>query len=245
MRVVTATIIGFAIAELNIYLVSAVLHRGMCHRSIDFHPLLERAVCIWLWLTVCTSPLSWIAAHKQHHANSDTERDPHAPGIKGFWRVLLLTWYYVTRWYRANRPEANRRYLRGWRQKRLFMILEQPSIIMSYFYLQLLVSSLLGPPWIAFWLARYVTYLLASGYVNAVGHTFGERPYGRSGTDSVGRWQKVAGYLMGGEPLGHNYHHRYPMSPTFCRSTFDPGFWFAVQILCGVPRDHYTRLERQ
>jgi fatty-acid desaturase len=72
--------------------------------------------------------------------------------------------------------------------------------------------------------------------VNAVGHTWGERPYGDSGTDSIGAWQKLAGYLTGGEPLGHNFHHRYPASPSFRPSSFDPGLWFAVRILRGVPR---------
>ena len=235
-QIAGAALLGLAIAEFNIYLVTAVVHRGMCHHAIEYPVLLKRAVSVWLWLTVCTSVLGWIAAHLHHHANSDTEKDPHAPCVKGFWRVLLLTWYYVTRWSRVNREQAESRYLKVFGKERLLQFLENPVVVVTYFYLNILVSIVLGPVGIAFWLARFVPYLLASGYVNAVGHTAGERPYGASGTDSVGVWQKLAGYLVGGERLGHNFHHRYPTSPTFRPRNFDPGFWFAVRILRGVPR---------
>jgi fatty-acid desaturase len=46
----------------------------------------------------------------------------------------------------------------------------------------------------------------------------------------------VCGYLVGGEPLGHNFHHRFPTSPTFRQTGFDPGLWFSMRILRGVPR---------
>ncbi len=235
-NVAIAFFIGLIIAELNLYLVTAVLHRGMCHKAIVYPTYLTRSVAVWLWLTVCTSPLAWIASHLHHHANSDTTEDPHAPGIKGFWRVLLLTWYYVPRWARNNWAHAEERYLRIFRNDRIFHLMERPLATRLNFHLQLAGSFLLGPAAVAFWIGRFMPYLLASGYVNAAGHTLGERHFANHGTDSRGVWQKICGYLIGGEPLGHNFHHRYPTSPTFRQNAFDPGLWFSIRILGGVPR---------
>jgi stearoyl-CoA desaturase (delta-9 desaturase) len=162
--------------------------------------------------------------------------DPHAPAVKGFWQVLLLTWYYVPHWARDNWPHAERRYLGVFRDNRMFHMMEHPVATGLNFNLQLFGSLLLGPVAIAFWIARFMPYLLASGYVNAVGHTFGMRPFPNQGTDSCGMWQKLCGYLIGGETLGHNFHHRYPASANFRQTGFDPGLWFSIRILRGIPR---------
>lgn len=237
-------LIGLAISLLNVYLVTAVLHRGMCHRSITYPDWLKRSIAIWLWLTVCTSPLGWIAAHLHHHANSDTVEDPHAPAVKGFWQVLLLTWYYVPHWARENKELSEQRYLGLFRHEALLRWLDHPWIVGANFYVQAIGSLILGPSAIAFWIGRFVPYLLESGYVNSVAHTSGVRPYGAAGTDAKGLVQKMFGYLIGGEPLGHNYHHRYPGSARFRIDRFDPGFWFAVRVLRGIPRDATARSER-
>jgi fatty-acid desaturase len=232
-----AFLAGASIAEFNLYLVTAVLHRGMCHRAIAYPALVRSGVALWLWLTVSTSTLSWIAAHLHHHANSDQDEDPHAPSSKGFWHVLLLTWYYVPHWARENWEGAAQCYLAQFRSERLLWWLERPAIFRLNFYFQIFGSLFVGPVAATFWLSRFVPYVLASGYVNAVGHTLGARPYGAVGTDATGVWQTIAGYLIGGEPLGHNFHHRHPSSGRFRLDRFDPGLWFAIHVMRGVPRN--------
>jgi stearoyl-CoA desaturase (delta-9 desaturase) len=233
--VALGALLGFVVCELNQYLTSAVLHRGLCHGAIRYPAWFNRTVAGWLWLTACVPPLTWIAAHRHHHANSDTEDDPHAPCEKGVWSVMLLTWYYVTRWAREHRRFAEERYLRAFRDERFLRLLDGKAASYANFYLQLGLSLLAGPAWLAFWFARIVPYMLLSGYVNAVGHTWGERPYRNLGTDAAGPLLTCLAYLMGGEPLGHNYHHRHPSSPTFRPRRFDPGYWFAVRVLRGTP----------
>lgn len=237
-----AALAGFLVCELDNYLTSAVLHRGLTHGALRYPPWLTRAVAVWLWLTVCVPPLSWIAAHRHHHAHSDTEDDPHAPGLAGLWQVMLLSWYYVTRWARAHRDLAERRYLRAFRQERLLHFLDGKWVCYVNFYGQIALSLLLGPAALAFWFCRLVPYMVMSGYVNAVGHTYGERPYPNLGTDAANSWQIALGYLIGGEPLGHNYHHRFPGSATFRPARFDPGYWFATAVLRGRPRRAGRRL---
>jgi hypothetical protein len=77
--------------------------------------------------------------------------------------------------------------------------------------------------------------MLAIGYLNAVGHTRGARRFDNLGTDAVGFGQTLVALLLAGEPLGHNYHHRFPGSATVRPGRFDPGHWFATRILRGVP----------
>lgn len=233
--VLLAFLAGLAVCELNLFLTTAVLHRGMTHGAITYNKLFERLTVLWLWLTVCIPPLTWIAAHKHHHAHSDTEEDPHAPGEKGVWRVILLTWYYVPRWARRHWEYAETHYLRPFQDEKLYRFLDRPAVALTNFYLQIALSLLLGPIALAFWLGRIVPYMIGSGYVNAVGHTFGERPWPNLGTDASRLWHKLFGYLIGGEPLGHNFHHRHPRSPSFRPERFDPGLWFATRVLRGKP----------
>ena len=234
-QVAWAALVGLAVCELNLYLTTAVLHRGLCHGAITYPPWGKRAVAVWLWLTGCIPPLSWIAAHLHHHARSDTHDDPHSPSVKGFWRVALLTWYYVPAWMRRHRDFARRRYLRAFERERILHLLDHSVAANVNFYGQLLGSVVLGPPAIAFWLARIGPYVALSGYVNSVAHTFGKRPYDNLGTDAEGGLQTLMGYLVGGESLGHNYHHRHPGNANFRPNARDPGFSFATTVLRGVP----------
>jgi stearoyl-CoA desaturase (delta-9 desaturase) len=231
-----AIIAGFVLCELNNYLTSAVLHRGLCHGAIRYPAWLGRAAVVWLWATACVPPLSWIAAHRHHHANSDTEDDPHAPGRKGFWMVLLFTWYYVTRWARRNPEVARRKYLGSFAGERLLRALDDKWVCYVNFYGQIAISIALGPVALVLWLWRVPVFMVLNGYVNAVGHTHGERHYPNLGTDAAGPLLVFFGYLIGGEPLGHNYHHRFPATANFRPGRFDPGYWFATRVLRGVPR---------
>lgn len=235
-QILLAGLLGFLVCEVGQYLTTAVLHRGLTHGAIRYPPWLGRSVAVWLWLTACIPPLTWIAAHRHHHANSDTEDDPHSPSRKGVWKVILLSWYYVTRWVRSNREYAESHYLRPFRRERLLRWLDRQDVCYVNFYSQIVLSVLAGPLGVAFWLGRVPTYILMSGYVNAVGHTYGDRPYDNLGTDASRPWQVFFGYFTGGEPLGHNYHHRFPSSPKFRPRRFDPGYWFAIRVLRGKPR---------
>jgi fatty-acid desaturase len=225
--------LGLVCCTLNWYLTSAVLHRGLCHRAISFPRWLSHSVATWLWLTACVTPLTWIAAHLHHHAKSDTHEDPHAPGIKGFWRVTLLTWYYVPQWMSSHLNLANERYLKQFGKNSLLRFLNMPSVAGANFYGQIVLSLILGPLTTVFWICRIVPYMFFSGYMNAAGHRLGVRPYNNLGTDAHSWVQKLIGYLVGGEPLGHNYHHAFPSSATFRPRAFDPGLWFATRVLRG------------
>jgi stearoyl-CoA desaturase (delta-9 desaturase) len=221
------------LCELDLLLTSAVLHRGLAHRAIVYPRWIERAVCVWAWLSEFARPLSWIASHRHHHAHADTTEDPHSPWRKGAGRVVLLTWYYVTAWTDANRGLARERYLGEFEDDRLLQLLDRPGVAAVNFYGQLTLS-LLHPLALGFLAGRLLPYMLAIGYMNAAGHTLGSRRHGNLGTDARGFWQTVAALALAGEPLGHNHHHRFPRSATFRPGRLDPGHWFATRVLRGV-----------
>jgi stearoyl-CoA desaturase (delta-9 desaturase) len=84
------------------------------------------------------------------------------------------------------------------------------------------------PLWVGFLAAgvHAVMYVMLSGAINAVGHTYGKRPYENSATN----FQLLA-LVTAGEGL-HNNHHAAPTSARFAlhRGEVDPGSWL-VRVL--------------
>jgi stearoyl-CoA desaturase (Delta-9 desaturase) len=226
---------GLLVCQLDLLLTSAVLHRGLAHRALTFPRGLERAVCVWAWLSEFARPLAWIATHRHHHAHADTPDDPHAPGIRGAWKVTLLTWRYATAWADANPRLAAARYLGEFRDERLLRFLDRRDVASVSFYGQV-VLGVLYPVALGFLIGRVVPYMLSIGYMNAAGHRLGSRRHDNLGTDARGLWQTLAAFWLAGEPLGHNHHHRFPGGASFRPGRLEPGHWFATRVLRGVAR---------
>jgi stearoyl-CoA desaturase (Delta-9 desaturase) len=72
-----------------------------------------------------------------------------------------------------------------------------------------------------------VAYLGISAAVNAVGHTYGKRPYDNLATNN--QW---LAWISGGEGL-HNNHHAAPTSARFSLAggQVDPGWWLIRLLL--------------
>ena len=70
-------------------------------------------------------------------------------------------------------------------------------------------------------LVHFVCYLSLTGAVNAVAHTFGDRPADHSATNLT--WLAI---LTGGEG-NHNNHHAAPTAARFSfrKGEFDPSWW--------------------
>ncbi len=76
---------------------SILLHRYYSHKTIKKVPVWYE----WLWGWIMTmvgsrSIIGWVSAHRMHHKFSDTEKDPHSPAIKGFWRIFFHIWHVPT-----------------------------------------------------------------------------------------------------------------------------------------------------
>ena len=64
--------------------ISMMLHRYYSHKSFKLNSVTKWFLTIFAILAGRGSPLGWVYLHRQHHAYSDTEKDPHSPHNKNF-----------------------------------------------------------------------------------------------------------------------------------------------------------------
>lgn len=72
--------------------ISVGYHRYFTHRSFITTPQIEILMLFFGLICGGRSALTWAAVHRMHHANADTEDDPHSPLYVGVWRVLTSRW---------------------------------------------------------------------------------------------------------------------------------------------------------
>ena len=187
----------------------------------------------------------WAAVHRKHHAATDTADDPHSPIVHGFWRVQLgnVGLYKKV----AGDEAAVTRYARDLPADRLDRALFDHALLGLGIGIAIAMAftSLVGLGWQVGLLGaglHAVIYVMSSGAVNAVGHTFGSRPQDNSATNG-----QLLALVTGGEGL-HNNHHAAPTSATFAlHGELDPGWWL-VRVLrragLATVRHEDTKLEQ-
>lgn len=94
MGVFETLLVGFIWYQVIAHVgISAGLHRYFAHRAFKAGSVYETIVLTLATFAGARSPIGWIAAHRMHHAHSDTEDDPHSPSFRGFWTVMLSMWH--------------------------------------------------------------------------------------------------------------------------------------------------------
>src|SRR5438128_10163351 len=66
----------------SVFFQSLFQHRYAAHRMFTMNPRVERGMHLFAYLVQGPSyltPRGYAIRHRQHHAFSDTERDPHSP----------------------------------------------------------------------------------------------------------------------------------------------------------------------
>ena len=229
VRIITPLLVGFAVTQVSTLTTSAYLHRSLAHKAVQFRPGFALFLRCFLWLTTGVKAREWAAVHRKHHAFTDEEADPHSPVRLGWVRVQLPNfWLYrrvandpitVEKWGRDLAPDK-------WDR---LMFDRGP--------LGLLISPALLSLWLGWWQGplafgfHVVCYVLLSGAINAVGHTFGRRPFSNSATNL--HWLAA---LTSGEGY-HNNHHGLPTSARFGAKWFDfDAAWWLIKTAerCGL-----------
>lgn len=204
MGYIVATLL---LTHVTIASVTIFLHRHQTHRALTLHPAVSHFFRFWLWLTTGMVTREWVAVHRKHHANCETENDPHSPQIWGIWRVLFGgVGLYRRETQIADTLEAfgrgtpddwvERRIYSRYRYTGLFIML---AIDVALFGLAGLAIYAVQIAWIPFW---------AAGVINGVGHYWGYRNFE---TQDASRNIFPLGILVGGEEF-HNNHHAYQYS---------------------------------
>lgn len=174
---------------------SAIYHRLLSHRSYQAPQWWEKAGTLIGTLGGVGSSITWVAIHRAHHRWVDTERDPHSPKHKGWFRVQWLIMF--------NQPSLRlvpdllrsqfhtKMHSHYWSIHAVYAALLWLVDPMSVVYAHLVPAAML---------------FHAGGFINTMGHSWGWQDH--HGRDSSVN-NPVLGVLVWGEGW-HNNHHANP-----------------------------------
>jgi stearoyl-CoA desaturase (delta-9 desaturase) len=219
-----ALLVAFATAQLATFATTVYLHRALSHRAIALHPGVSFAFRVVLWLTTGIKARQWVAVHRKHHAHTDVEGDPHSPRLLG-WRTVQVGNVGLYRAV-ANDEAQVRQYARDLPADRWDRaVLDRGWLGLALGLVTVCVA--LGPLWgLLAALVHGALYLQLNAAVNAITHTFGERPHENGATNL----QSLA-LVTSGEGLHNNHHHApYSAKLSFRRGEVDPA-WPAIALL--------------
>jgi stearoyl-CoA desaturase (delta-9 desaturase) len=223
-----------AVTHVTIVAVTVYLHRHSAHRALELHPVLKHFFRFWLWLTTGMTTKQWTAVHRKHHADCETEEDPHSPQIFGLSKVLWqgAELYKMS----ATKPEILERYGKGtpddWMERHVY----SGHSVFGIGLMMIIDLALFGVAGLTIWAIQMVWIpFFAAGVVNGIGHYWGYRNFE---CPDAARNLLPWGILIGGEEL-HNNHHTYPNSAKLSVKPweFDIGWlWIRLFQLFGLAR---------
>jgi fatty-acid desaturase len=200
-------------------------HRMLTHQSLRVPRWLRYTIATLGVLAMEGGPITWVATHRRHHANSDRFGDPHN-GRRGL-RWSQLEWLYQPNEARPTADEMEHLTpdLYG---DPYYRFLERTNL---YWQIGLGLTLLLlgGWSWVIWGMfVRVVFTIHITGLVNSVAHNFGYQTY-QTGDQSRNNWWVAL--LTWGDGW-HNNHHAFPASARHGLRWFevDPT-WLAICLL--------------
>ena len=213
--------------QITIACVTLYLHRSQTHRAVQFHPVVNHVMRLWLWFTTGMVTRQWVAIHRKHHQRSDQEGDPHSPQIYGIWRVLFGGAFL---YHSASKDTAMVDLLskdcpNDWIERNLYSAHSRLGIL-----LMLVIDLVLFGPWgLVVWGIQMIWIpFWAAGVVNGLSHWWG---YRNVETPDTSRNLIPWAFWIGGEEL-HSNHHADGANAKFSQRwwEFDIG-WMYICIL--------------
>jgi stearoyl-CoA desaturase (delta-9 desaturase) len=218
----------------SLFLHSFFLHRYGTHRQFSMSHRMERFFFILTYLCQGSSfldPKAYAIIHLEHHAHSDTPKDPHSPlnfsilkwgldfPIAVFRMMKYLRYVFAEVYY--GRSELLKLYsdkkFPGWPHFEKFASSRFSSLLFIIIY-AFIYFSLASSWW--FWVFFPITVLSGpaqGAIVNWCGHIWGYRRYKLSDNS---RNTPVLNVVMLGE-LNQNNHHKDPDNPNFAKAWYE------------------------
>lgn len=234
-----ALILGFFVGHwiLSVFFQTFFLHRYAAHRMFTMSPRAERVFHLLTFVFQGSSylnPRGYAILHREHHAFSDTERDPHSPHF--FTNVGTMMLHTAKRYGGLVRgtiqPEP--RFEGGvpsW--PALERIADFWPVRLGWGVLYTLFYFRFAPHWACYALlpVHYLMGPVHGAIVNWCGHKYGYRNFG---SDDRSRNTLAFDFLTLGE-LFQNNHHRFGMAPNFAARWFevDPT-WMAIRLFAAL-----------
>jgi stearoyl-CoA desaturase (Delta-9 desaturase) len=219
---------GFTAVNLGLlvgfYLVTAIgitagFHRLFTHRSFTANPVLRASLAITGSMAFEGGVISWVAAHRRHHAFTDQPGDPHSPyeyggGVWGRLRGAVhahMGWLFRADSTSVERyaPDLAADPMLGWIDKAFplwcVLSLGLPTLI-GWLITGTAAGALTALLWgglVRVFLLHHVTWS-----VNSLCHLYGSRPFKTRGADRSTNLWPLAVLSMGDS--WHNLHHAEP-----------------------------------
>lgn len=220
-------IILFFVAHwtLSVFCQTFFLHRYAAHRMFTMSHGWERFFHLLTFLTQGTSyltPRAYAILHREHHAYSDTERDPHSPHVYGNLFTMMV---HTLRRYKGHQNgtiEVEKRFDQKtpeWPLIDKFGKTWTSHLLFGTAYTVFYIAF--APHW-AFFLLLPVHYLMGpihGAIVNWCGHKYGYRNFDTGSVDKS-RNTLLVDFVTWGE-LFQNNHHKYAMAPNFAARWFE------------------------
>lgn len=200
---------GLSVVPLAIFMFWAItclgiimtFHRCMAHKSFKFRFKWMEYVGAFLGAIGGTgSGITWAAIHREHHAFTDSDKDPHRVYTTKGWGSLFIIEY----------PDLNVYYAKHLVQdKGHRFIFEYYSLIITVWFLLL---TIIGGPWLLVAMGLMPMFLSKASSVlnNWLDHSSGYRNFDTK-DESTNCWW-TAPFTWGDN--WHNNHHRNPIRYT-------------------------------
>lgn len=192
--------------------VSVGYHRYFSHRAFTTTRLWHNLMLVMGTLAMQGSVIFWVALHRNHHTNSDTDKDTHSPRA-GFWHAYVL-------WILEFDPKKTslRRATDLMKDSlAVFTHKHYNRLIWAYCSLLLFVAYAVPSlrPFIAGMFVAHMYAIHQEAMINSICHTtrWGTAPFAERTRDDSRNVNSLQ-WITWGQAL-HNNHHAFPSSPNF------------------------------
>lgn len=186
-------------------------HRLLTHAGFKTYGWVRYSLAYLGGLAGEGSALDWVAAHRQHHALSDQEGDPHSPRDGTLWSHMLWLGRSV---YGHSSMKYGMRWAPDLAKDRLMVWLMRATIPMHFVlgFAMLGIGYAIGGWYMGISLVvwgmfmRLVAVLHTTWFVNSASHIWGYKNYETTDDSRNNWWVALLSYGEG----WHNNHHAYP-----------------------------------
>jgi fatty-acid desaturase len=206
--------------------VTLCYHRTLSHRSIRLRKPVEYFTALLGTLAFQGDPISWVATHRVHHANSDKQGDPHSTR-KG------LGWAHIEWLFKPNpnvpkTPEEYRKYCPDLWNEPFYRGLHHLHLLLQ-FALAGVLFAIGGWPFVIWGVfVRLVLTYHSTWLVNSATHMFGYRTYKTTDRSTNSWWVALLSFGEG----WHNNHHAFPYSARHGMAWYEIDMtWWTIRVL--------------